>query len=213
VCAVSFIDVHENDWFYQYVLNLYCHGVISGYNTNPPCGSGTPCFNPQGNTTRGQMSKIAVLAFHLPINTAGGPHFSDVQPGSTFYNYVETLSNAGVISGYGDGTFRPGNEVTRGQLTKIVVLTAAMADPTGWQLHNPAAATFEDVPIGSTFYEYVETAYAHGIINGYRCGTLPAGRCVPPGNRPYFVSSGEATRAQISKIANLAAYQTGSPER
>src|SRR5205823_7497470 len=164
----------------------------------------------QGNTTRGQISKIAVLAFNLPVNTAGGPHFSDLPIGSTFYNYVETLFNAEVISGYGDSTFRPGNQVTRGQLTKIMVLTAEVSDPSGWQLQNPPTATFEDVPTGSTFYEYIETAYSHGIINGYRCGAAPAGECVPPNNRPYFVPYGNATRAQISKIAYLAANQTRS---
>ena len=120
VCVMNFSDVHPDDWFYQYVLNLYCHGVIVGYNTHPPCGNGLPCFNPQGNTTRGQISKIAVLAFNLPINTAGGPHFSDVPTGSTFYNYIETAFNHGIISGYSDGTFRPGNSATRGQIAKIV---------------------------------------------------------------------------------------------
>ena len=154
------------------------------------------------------MSKIAVRAFNLPINTAGGPHFSDVQPGSTFYDYIETLSNAGTISGYGDSTFRPGNQVTRGQLTKILVLTAQAADPTHWHLQNPPVGNFEDVPVGSPFYQYIETAYSHNIISGYPCGVLPAGECAPPANKPYFVPSGQATRAQISKIASLAADLT-----
>jgi hypothetical protein len=156
------------------------------------------------------MSKIAVLVFNLQIDTQGGPHFSDVQPGSTFYSYVETLFNAGVISGYGDGTFRPGNEVTRGQLAKIIVLTAMAVDPTGWQLQDPSTGTFQDVPAGSTFYEYVEMAYSHRIINGYPCGAAPAGACIPPDNKPYFIPNGNATRAQISKIAYLAADQTES---
>jgi hypothetical protein len=199
------VDVQPQDWYYQYVAALHCRNVITGYDANPPCRNGTPCFDPQGKTTRGQMSKIAALAFNLPINTAGGPHFSDVQPGSTFYSYVETLFNAGVISGYGDGTFRPSNPVTRGQLTKILVLSAEAVDPTGWQLQNPPTGTFDDVPSGSTFYEYVETAYSHGIVSGYRCGVLPAGACIAPANKAYFIPDGNATRAQISKIASLAA--------
>jgi len=205
---VKFVDVQPQDWYYQYVTALHCRNVLAGYNTNPPCGNGTPCFNPQGNTTRGQISKIAALAFNLPINTAGGPHFSDVQPGSTFYSYIETLFNAGTISGYGDGTFRPGTQVTRGQLTKILVLTAQAADPTHWQLQNPPIGNFEDAPTGSPFYEYIETAYSHAIINGYPCGVLPAGQCIPPTNKPYFVPYGNATRAQISKIASMAADLT-----
>jgi peptidoglycan DL-endopeptidase CwlO len=206
-CASTFLDVQPTDWFYDYVFYLYCHDGISGYTTNPPCAHGLPCFDPYATVTRGQTSKIVVLAFNLPINTAGGPHFSDVPIGSTFYNYVETLFNARVVSGYSDGTFRPSDEVTRAQLTKIIVLTAAVVDPSGWQLQNPPTATFEDVPAGSTFYRYIETALYHGVIDGYGCGTSPAGVCVPPDNNSYFVPNGNASRAQISKIAYLAAGQ------
>ena len=38
----------------------------------------------------------------------------------TFYGYIETAYNRGIISGYADGTFRPGNNATRGQISKIV---------------------------------------------------------------------------------------------
>jgi hypothetical protein len=45
--------------------------------------------------------------------------FNDVPPGSTFWLYVERVALHGVVSGYQDGTFRPQNAVTRGQLAKI----------------------------------------------------------------------------------------------
>jgi hypothetical protein len=211
---LDFVDVSRSDWFYTYVQYLYCHEVVSGYNTNPPCANGTPCFNPGGNTTRGQLAKIAVLGFGLAINTSGGPHFVDVPVGSTFYNYIETAYNAGAIGGYNTSPpcdagaipcFKPNNYVTRGQLTKIIVGIA------GWQPVNPSTSTFQDVPVGSTFYEYIETAAGHGIISGYECGAPPAGQCVPPENRPYFLPGNNATRAQISKIAYLAI--TYSPPR
>jgi hypothetical protein len=54
------------------------------------------------------------------INTGGGPHFSDVPEDNPFYGYVETIRNRGIISGYRDGTFRPGNNATRGQICKMV---------------------------------------------------------------------------------------------
>jgi hypothetical protein len=47
-------------------------------------------------------------------------HFTDVPPTDPFYCYIETAYNAGLISGYSDGTFRPGNSATRGQICKIV---------------------------------------------------------------------------------------------
>src|SRR5205814_730829 len=71
-CIMKFKDVHPEDWFYGYVEWMYCHGVVSGYNTTPPCDAGQiPCFKPGNNTTRGQMAKIIVLAFGFTINTSG----------------------------------------------------------------------------------------------------------------------------------------------
>jgi len=60
----------------------------------------------------------------------------DVPRSHPFFSYIETAKQYGLVSGYADGTFRPGNEVTRGQLAKMVVTAA------GWNLLNPATATF-----------------------------------------------------------------------
>lgn len=204
VCVIPFTDVNTSDWFYDYVAWMYCHGVINGYSTNPPCDTGVPCFKPGNNTTRGQTAKIVVLAFGFPINTSGGPHFSDVATNSTFYDWIETGYNMGLLNGYDDGTYRPSNNVSRGQIAKIVVNAAIIADPPNWTLLDPATNTFEDVAVGSTFFRHIETAAAHNVINGYPCGTPPAGACVRPGNKPYFVPGDNATRAQISKIVYLA---------
>jgi hypothetical protein len=50
------------------------------------------------------------------------PLSDDVPPGSTFYQYVETAVSKGVLSGYSDRTFLPGNNATRGQIAKITYL-------------------------------------------------------------------------------------------
>ena len=171
-CAMSFNDVFATDYFYQAVRYLYCEGAISGYADG--------YFRPYNNATRGQLSKITVLAEGWLINTQSGPHFSDVPNTNPFYAYIETAYNRGIISGYSDGTFLPGNNVTRGQLSKIVVRAE------GWSLITRSTPTFSDVPAGSPFFTHVETAYCHGIISGYSDGTFR------PGNN--------ATRGQISKI-------------
>jgi N-acetylmuramoyl-L-alanine amidase len=183
---------------------MYCNGVINGYSTDPPCDTGIPCFKPGNPTTRGQLAKIVVLAFQFPIDTTGGPHFTDVPAGHTFYSYVETAYNLDLIDGYSDGTYRPSSNVTRGQIAKIVVNAAIVADPANWKLADPSANTFEDVAVGSTFFRYIETAYGHDVIEGYPCGG-PGEPCVPPDNKPYFRPSNNATRGQISKVVYLAA--------
>ncbi|MEO8289065.1 MAG: S8 family serine peptidase [Chloroflexota bacterium] len=206
-CVMSFTDVSQADWFYTYVEAMYCRGIVSGYTTDPPCDTGTPCFKPNNTTTRGQVSKMVTLAFTLPINNTGGPHFEDVAVGSTFYDYIETLSNAGAINGYpcggvgepcGTGSlpyFRPNNNVTRGQLSKIVVLGGSLTVNVNGGPH------FEDVAVGSTFYDYIETLSNLSAINGYPCGA-PGEPC-GAGSLPYFRPNNSTTRAQLSKILYL----------
>ncbi len=123
--------------------------------------------------------------------------FWDVPTDYWAYSYIESLASGGAIGGYSDGSFKPGNNATRAQLSKIVVLAF------GFPLLNPTNSSFHDVPAGSTFYQYVETAVARSLVNGYTCGG--AGEpCVPPGNKPYFRPNDPVTRAQIAKIVVLA---------
>ena len=88
--------------------------------------------------------------------------FSDVPEGSTFYAYIHGLACAGVISGYSDGTFRPNDNVTRGQAAKILANSARYREGI-----SPDQETFEDVAPGSAFWLYVERVAAHGAISGY----------------------------------------------
>ena len=131
-------------------------------------------------------------------------HFSDVEPGSTFFDQIMCLSCMGFTNGYSDGSFRPNNEITRGQLAKVVSNTAGITQP-----EVPTNQSFEDVPVGSTFYMYIERMAASGIIGGYACGG-PGEPCGPT-NRPYFRPSANATRGQISKIVSNAAGLTDTP--
>jgi hypothetical protein len=158
------------------------------------------------------MAKIVVLAYALPISTpaAGGYSFADNLPGSTFFDYIETAAAHAIVGGYACGTvnpqnglpevcdgasrpyYRPGNFVTRGQLTKIVVVAAMQVQ--GWTLLNPATPSFSDVPVGSTFYQYIETAVCHQVLGGYADGT--------------FRPSNNAFRGQIAKIVYNAVTNT-----
>ena len=80
------------------------HGIVSGYACGGP---GEPCdarrrpyFRPYANVTRGQLSKIAVIAAGWPLQKPAIPTFRDVAPGSAFYAFVETAVCHGVVSGY-----------------------------------------------------------------------------------------------------------------
>jgi subtilisin-like proprotein convertase family protein len=123
--------------------------------------------------------------------------FTDVPPNHTFYPNVRCLACRGILGGYADGTFRPNNDITRGQLSKIVSNSAGFVEPVSGQ-------TFEDVNSTNTFYEYIERMASRGIIGGYPCGTVPGEPC-GAGNLPYFRPNANATRGQISKIVSEAA--------
>ena len=175
-CDLQFSDVQPSDYFYTPVQYLACRGVIGGYS------DGT--FRPYNQTTRAQLAKIVVGGEGWAIDTTGGPHFTDVAAGSTFYSFIETALAHGIISGYSDGTFRPSNLVTRGQLSKIIV------GAQGWPVDLTGAPHFTDVATDSIFYPAIETAFNHGIISGYSDSTFRPGS--------------PATRGQIAKIVYLA---------
>jgi hypothetical protein len=131
---------------------------------------------------------------------------------NTFYPFVQCLACRGIINGYPcggefepcnqdqDPYFRPNNPVTRGQISKIISLSAGFNEPV------PATQqSFEDVVYGSPFWEYVERLYTRGVIGGYQCGINPSEPCVPPGDRPYFRPNAGATRGQLVKIASESA--------
>jgi hypothetical protein len=124
--------------------------------------------------------------------------FSDVGATNPFYSYVRCLACQGVVSGYPDGTFRWGTPVTRGQLAKILSNVAGFSDTIAANQQ-----TFEDIPPTQTFWLWVERLTLHGAISGYPCGG-PAEPC-GAGNRPYFRPNNNATRAQIARIAAVAA--------
>jgi hypothetical protein len=134
--------------------------------------------------------------------TACTLQFTDVPQGSTFYPFIHCLACKGIINGYPDGTFRPGANVTRGQLSKIVSNSAGFAD-------NQTTQMFQDVPVGSTFFQYIGRLASRGFISGYPCGG-PGEPC-GPGSLPYFRPNANSTRGQISKIVSNAAGFSEAP--
>jgi hypothetical protein len=193
-----FTDVHTDDWFYPPVLDLYTLGVISGYQ------DGT--FRPNATITRGQFTKVVVLAMELQSTPPDTGTFADTPPGSTFFEYAEAGAAAGLVTGYDCGGpfepcdsrsrryFRPGTNINRGQAAKMII-SALGLDP-----YDPGTPLFADVPQANPFYGYVNAASQEGVITGYACGA-PGEPC--NSGLPYFRPFGNATRAQASKITSL----------
>jgi hypothetical protein len=201
-CPLLFTDVAIGSTFYENIRCLACRGIINGYSSG--CETGNPCFKPGNNVTRGQLAKIVSNSAGFS-DPAGPQQFEDVLPGSTFFDFIWRLAFRGIIEGYpcgGPGEpciapdnrpyFRPNADITRGQISKIVSEAAGYTD-------IPGAQQFEDVPPGSTFYDWIWRLADRGIMSGYPCGS-PGEPCNPPDNLPYFRPGKNATRGQASKI-------------
>ena len=170
----------------------------------------TPAPPPTGTTlpstaTPGPPSSTATSgpnATGTAVNTATPCliRFTDVtDPTAYYYQGVYYLACHGVISGYSDGMFKPFNQTTRGQMTKIVTLAfnLPLATP-------PTGGTFADVDSSNSFYGVIETAAAQGIVSGYTCGgsnpQTGASEPCDSAHRPYFRPSNSVTRGQLTKI-------------
>ena len=148
-----------------------------------PCGTVTPLpsFTPSptrtGTPTPGPTLTVTPVGTGTPGAATGTPTgtpcalaFTDVPPGSTFYDTIRCLACRGIVGGYpcgGPGEpcpgvyYRPNNNVTRGQVSKIVSESAGFSDPV-----PSTQQTFEDVPPSGTFWLWVERLSARGIIHG-----------------------------------------------
>ena len=66
-----------------------------------------------------------------------------------------------VADGYADGSFKPSNPVNRGQFAKMTVDGLDIS-----LITSPARPTFVDVPVGYTFFRWIETGVDRGLIEG-----------------------------------------------
>jgi len=172
-------------------------------------GPGTPSATPTMNPTMlptDTPGPSATPPSPLPSPTACVISFSDVPVSNVFYPFVQCLACHGIISGYSDGTFRPGNNVSRGQLAKIVAESAQWTETVSGQV-------FTDVAPGSTFYTDTMRLASRNFVSGYTCGgsnpqTGAAEPCDAVG-RFYFRPSNNASRGQIAKIVGEAFGLTG----
>jgi hypothetical protein len=133
----TFTDVPGTQPFWLWIERVASRNIISGYDCG---GSGEPCdslnrpyYRPFNNLSRGQLAKITTIAANIgdPIPPTQQT-FTDVPPNFVFWQWIERLAGRGYISGYDCGGlgepcdplnrpyFRPYNDVTRSQASKIV---------------------------------------------------------------------------------------------
>ena len=106
--------------------------------------------------------------------------FKDVDSSNQFYDYITDLANRGIISGYGDDTFRPTLDIRRDHASKIIAQVLALNTK---DVVNPE---FKDVPVNHPQYGEIAALKAAGIISGDGLGS--------------FLPEKSLTRGEMAKI-------------
>lgn len=165
-----FTDIAENDWYYSAVEFAAENGLFYGTEENK--------FTPNGDMTRGMLATVLYrLAKEPEINADQA--FGDVDVGQYYAEAVAWAAEKGIVTGYGDGNFGPGDFTTREQLAMMLWRYAGKPSGTG------KLDSFTDAADVSTWaVDALRWAVEQKIVNGRSDGTLD-----PRGN---------ATRAEVA---------------
>ncbi len=121
---------------------------------------------PENNIAR---DEAATIFFRMLTDESRAAYWSqsnvytDVTPDLWSNNAISTMSNAGILTGYPDGSFMPTENITRAEFAAIA---ARFDDGEGG-----TPRTFGDIA-GHWAEQYIERAAAKGWINGYEDGTF-----------------------------------------
>lgn len=157
-------------------LNTKDHyGYIIGYPVDYYTGQPTTDqtkkpVRPEGKITRAEVATIYFRMLTDESRTkfwSQSNAYSDVKAGDWFNNAVSTLSNAGIIAGYEDGSFKPNGYITRAEFATIA---ARFFDVT----YN-GKDLFPDIS-GHWAKDYINQAANKGFVNGYEDGTFKPDR-------------------------------------
>ena len=97
-----------------------------------------------------------------------GTMFSDVPESAWYYQYVLDAANKGLVTGYEDGTFKPMNNITRGDFALIVTRMLGVDEDDLEYVTTP----FSDVNDKTYNAKAISYCAENGFISGYEDGTF-----------------------------------------
>lgn len=121
-----------------------------------------------------------LLLVSLPLTSSAARQFPDVPASKHFAEAVYNLEGRGIIGGYPDGTFKPGESITRGQAAAIIAKLVQL------DMTNVKDPKFKDVRPANGYYKAIAALADKGIISGYGDGR--------------FGPNDKVTRAQMATI-------------
>lgn len=148
-------DLRATKWYDRYMVYLYHEGIMTGFS------DGTA--RPEAGITRGEASVLIGQSLGLD-GTARDTTFKDVTANVSSSGYVQSLLDAGIVSGFSDGTFRPGKPVTRSEMAILIARA--------YEIAPVESGTMKDVTVRVTGYPYINGIVAANIAGGYGDGTF-----------------------------------------
>ena len=170
---ITFTDVKETDWFYEFVMEAAEEGYIIGY----PDGT----FLPNKNVTRAEFAEMLYRAMGGPAELPEGVEssFADVTENQWYYVSVTMLAEAGIIVGRDEDTFDPNATITREEMVTILYRVYKLGY--GEDAETPDQSVLEAFTDSAAISDYAVDAFAWaiewGAIEGMGDNTLaPKGR-------------------------------------
>jgi hypothetical protein len=158
------------------------YGLIGGF------ADGT--FRPNAEVTRGQTAVIVArwlrAATGFALDVPEEPSFSDVSGSSA--NAIEALAALGIIDGRDDGTFGPGEPLSRGQFAQVIVRAISYADT--FSIDGPLPVAPPDTT--ELFADVTGTAFEADI------GKLVQARITIGAEPGLFLPAATITRGQMA---------------
>jgi len=179
--TVSFNDIDGYEWAKDAIEALATKGIVNG--------KADGVFAPTDNITREEFAKILSLAYDL-YDEDVKCDFADVGEDRWSYKYIAIMYENGIITGYPDGTFKPGSIVTREEMA--VMLCRVLVK---------LSIITEEYETYSSYKDYGEiSAFAQNSVR-----TLSNNNILSGDDKGCFNPKNGATRAEVCKMI----YNTG----
>lgn len=133
---------------------LAAQGVIGGFKN----GTDKPSFKSGQPVNRAEAAKFLLLARYGNVPDQNPASFKDMLAGEWYVKYVSAAANLGIINGYGDGTFKPGQTVKTGEFLKMLGKT--------FGLPENLPESYTDVPADSWVFAYAGIAEKYDLFPG-----------------------------------------------
>lgn len=164
-------------------------------------------FSGDSNVFGGNAAKLRDLAVNpdykpiggrAPVTPQAAPStgFRDVPANSQFASSIQWAKARGYLTGWSDGTFRPGENIHRDAMAAVAYRMAGSPAYT-----PPRTSPYRDVSPSSKFYKEIAWARQNGLLTGWRDGTF----------RPTADIDRDATAALFHRMAGSPA--TTAPAR